>query len=87
MYLNSFNGHIHGNLRGVQFGHSRSLCIIFSLILEPGSFEYQESGSLYLGSHIGQLELNRLVLANGLAECLSFLGVGQCQFVSSRSNS
>src|SRR5256714_9134072 len=55
-------------LRGEELGHARLEIGALTGVLEPGRLEGQEPRGLHLRGHVGELELDRLVLGDRLAK-------------------
>ena len=75
--------YVHGHvadpgafLGGEQLGNRRFLACRESLVLEPCSVIQKVGGNLDSGGHVGDVELDCLVLADRPAELHAFLGVG-----------
>src|SRR3954471_4169478 len=66
-------------LRGEELGHPGLEVGALAGVLHPRCFAGDEAGGLELGRHIGELELDRLVGGNRLAEGLPFLAVAEGQ--------
>ena len=61
--------------RREQLGHAGLDVVALAGVLEPGRVDHQQVRGLDLGGHLGQLERDRLVLGDLLAERLALLGV------------
>src|SRR5260221_968439 len=66
-------------LRGEQLRHPSLEIGALAGVLHPRRFAGDETGRLDLGRHVGELELNRLVLGDRLAEGLALLAVAEGQ--------
>src|SRR6187551_766557 len=66
-------------LRGEQLRHPRLQVGALTGVLHPRRFTGDKSGRLDLGRHVGELELDRLVLGDRLAEGLALLAVAEGQ--------
>src|SRR4051812_29757329 len=64
-------------LRGDQLGHAGLQIGTHAGVLHPRRLTGDEAGGLDLGRHVGELELDRLVLGYRLAERLALLAVAQ----------
>src|SRR4051794_35218137 len=64
-------------LRGEQLGHAGLEVRARAGVLHPRGLAGYEAGGLDLGRHIGELELDRLMLGDRLAEGLALLAVAQ----------
>src|SRR5213080_1339242 len=62
-------------LGGEELGHARLDVHALAAVLHRGGLPGQEPGRLDLGRHVGELQLDRLVLADRLAERPSLLGI------------
>src|SRR5699024_11036190 len=69
--LNSLGGDFHSHFRGVQFRLGSLYAVNLLSRLCHGSLVNQQLGSLYLGSHVSQLELSVLELSDGTSELFS----------------
>ena len=67
--------HLVAYLAGVELGHSGFQVHSLALVLLLSGLVSQQPGGLYLGGHIRQLQLYRLVLSDGDSESLPLLGV------------
>ena len=68
-------GDLERRLGGEQLGHAGLHVDPLPGVGPPGGVVGHEAGRLQFGSHIGQLELDGLVLVDGSAERLALLGV------------
>src|SRR3954447_1290469 len=66
-------------LRGEELGHPGLEVGALAGVLHPRRFAGDEAGGLELGRHVGELELDRLVLGDRLAEGLPFLAIAEGQ--------
>src|SRR6476659_3087863 len=66
-------------LRGEELGHARLQVGALAGVLHPRRFAGDEAGGLELSRHVGELELDRLVVGDRLAEGLPFLAVAERQ--------
>src|SRR4051794_30887885 len=66
-------------LRGEQLRHAGLEVGALAGVLEPRRLAREEPRRLHLGGHVGELELDRLVLGDRLAEGLALLRVAQRQ--------
>ncbi len=76
MNLHALVGHAHRDFAGKQFRHARFASeshVIF--IREPRRLKNQQPRRFHLSSHVRQLELHRLKLADRLPKLFSLLGV------------
>src|SRR3954465_1760268 len=64
-------------LRGEELGHPGLEVGALAGVLHPRRFAGDEAGGLELGRHVGELELDRLVGGDRLAEGLPFLAVAE----------
>src|SRR6476620_12057056 len=64
-------------LRGEELGHPGLEVGALAGVLHPRRFAGDQAGSLDLGRHVGELELDRLVVGDRLAEGLPFLAVAK----------
>src|SRR3954469_5582305 len=62
-------------LAGEQLGHARLEVGALARVLQPRRLEREHPGRLELRRHVGELELDRLVLGDLPAERLALLGV------------
>src|SRR5271155_3997076 len=69
-------------LGGQKLCHPRLQVGALAGVLHPRRLASQEPRRLDLGRHVGELELDRLVLGDWLAEGLSLLAVAQRQLQS-----
>src|SRR5258708_1624060 len=74
-------------LRGEQLRHPSLEIGALAGVLHPRRFAGDETGRLDLGRHVGELELNRLVLGDRLAEGLALLAVAEGQLQRSLRDS
>src|SRR6185369_647224 len=72
--------HLGAILRGQQLRHAGLNVVALAGVLEPGGVDHQSVGRLDLRAHLGQLEGDRLVLVQRLAEGLALLRVGDREF-------
>src|SRR5437763_5395966 len=68
-------GDLLGALGREQLGHPRLEVGPLAGVLPPGRVEHEQPRGLDLRSHLGELELDRLVLGDGLAEGLALARV------------
>src|SRR5215210_1080848 len=66
-------------LGGEQLGHAGLEVGALARVLHARGLQGEQSRGLDLGGHVGELELDRLVLRDRLAEGLALLGVAQRQ--------
>src|ERR1019366_1595235 len=66
-------------LGGEQLGHPRLEVRANACVLQARRAQSEQPGGVDLGGHVGELELDRLVLCDRLAERLALLGVAQSQ--------
>ena len=78
MYPHGVGGDLEGRLRGEQLGHASLHVDPFTGVGPTGGVIGHEPGRLELGGHLGQLELDRLVLEYRPTESLALLGVAHC---------
>src|SRR5215210_6734297 len=69
-------------LRGEQLGHPGLEVRALAGVLHARGLQREQSRGLDLGGHVGELELDRLVLRDRLAEGLALLGVAQGELES-----
>lgn len=77
-----FGSHFRSIKLGLRAFQGNALVVIF----EPGSMIEHEPGSANRSSHVGQVVLNGLEFADGLAESFALLGVGQGSIESGLSD-
>src|SRR6478609_344855 len=66
-------------LRSQELGHAGLEVGALAGVLHPRRFAGDEAGGLDLGRHVGELELDRLLVGDRLAEGLAFLAVAEGQ--------
>ena len=62
-----------------QLGHAGLDVVALAGVLQPGRVDHQQVRGLDLGGHLGELERDRLVVGDRLAERLALLGVGDAE--------
>ena len=70
-----FGANLHAHLRGEELRHPRFEVRPLTAILHQRGVQHELAPRLDLGGHVGELELDRLVLRDGLAEGAALLRV------------
>ena len=66
-------------LGGEQLGHAGLQVRANACVLQSRRTQREQPGRVHLCGHVGELELDRLVLGDRLAEGLALLGVAQAE--------
>src|SRR5262249_49882798 len=80
MDLNGLVRNARCHFTGEKFGHGRVLAEARASVLLPGGFANQQACRVNFRGHIGQHELDRLELRDGMAEGEAFLRILQRRF-------
>src|SRR6185369_1467387 len=86
MNLDSLLGDKDGGFGRAHLAHGRLHGVVHLVVLHPGRLVDKQLAHLDAGVHVGQLELDRLEVADRSAELLALLGVGQRSLESPLGN-